>query len=118
MFNLFHFFPGEVILNQKLDAEVKTTYNFLVYAFDGLNLIERYSTVKIQNVDDEVPKIVTTENRYYDRKNKLFKYEIDENASIGHFLNERESHMQFEVLLTQITKSTFFSIKLRCFYFQ
>lgn len=71
-----------------------------------MNLIERYSTVHVLNVDDEMPKIITTGNRYYDEEHECFDFEVNENASIGHVLNEQKNRMQFDVILA-LSKSIF-----------
>ena len=56
---------GRVQLNQKLDYELKNSYSYIAYAFDGMNLIERLATIQVTNVDDEPPKIVTATNRNF-----------------------------------------------------
>ncbi len=76
---------GKVELNQKLDYELKNSYSYIAYAFDGTNLIERLATIQVTNVDDEPPKIVTNTNRNF--RSDRFEYEVLENMSVGFMLN-------------------------------
>ena len=84
-------------MNKKLDFEKRRFYRYLAYAFDGQNLIERISTIEVIDKDDEPPKIVTSGNKYYNNENDIFNFEIEENASIGHILNDPNMKFLFEV---------------------
>jgi hypothetical protein len=79
---------GEVILNRKVDYEKKNTYEYLTYAFDGQNLIEKYNIIQVTDVDDEKPQINTTHSAY-STENKQFEFKVYENSSIGDIINPR-----------------------------
>ncbi len=81
-------FIGRVILKEKLDYEKKKLYEYLVYAFDGANLIERLSSIEITDVDDEPPQI-DTNNRNYNAFKRRFEFNVFENASVGYVLNTK-----------------------------
>lgn len=78
---------GEVILDKQLDYETKHTYNYLVYAYDGVNLLEKYSLIEVTDVDDEKPEIDTENNVMYNTVDKQFEFTIYENASVGEIIN-------------------------------
>ncbi|RNA01642.1 Cadherin [Brachionus plicatilis] len=77
---------GEVILDKELDYEKRQSYNYLAYAYDGANLLEKYSTIEITDVDDEKPEIVTLHSNY-NLTTKQFEFKIFENTSIGEVIN-------------------------------
>lgn len=77
---------GRVVLKEPLDYETKKLYKYIVYAFDGTNLIERLSSIEVIDVDDEPPKIDTNHPNYNKAKNR-FEFEVLEDASIDHVLN-------------------------------
>jgi hypothetical protein len=83
-------YVGIVTLNQNLDYEKRNSYNYLVYAYDGVNLIERMVHIIIIDVDDEKPEIL--KNKYFNKEMQRFEFEIAENASVGFFLNEFNEH--------------------------
>lgn len=78
---------GEVIVNAKIDYEQKSSYQYLTYAYDGFNLIERYSTIDILDVDDEPTQIETQTNPNYNSSSDRFVFIVPENASIGSIIN-------------------------------
>lgn len=74
----------------------------LAYAFDGSNLIERFATILVQNIDDEIPTISKSDNKYYNPETNAFEFEVLESASIGHFLNDHSSPFEFKDLDTSL----------------
>jgi hypothetical protein len=88
---------GEVILNRKLDFETKNSYSYLTYAFDGENLIEKYSNIEITDVDDEKPIIDTSNKIIYDDKMKRFHFKINENLSINDIINPLSNNTNIKI---------------------
>ncbi|CAF0762269.1 unnamed protein product [Brachionus calyciflorus] len=79
---------GEVILDKELDYEKKQTYKYLTYTYDGSNLLEKYSTIEIIDVDDEKPEI-KIDHSNYNLTTKQFEFQIYENVSIGEIINTK-----------------------------
>jgi hypothetical protein len=92
-------FIGMVQVKEKLDYEKKKSYTYLVYAFDGANLIERLSIVDVMDVDDE-PPVIDIKNSNYNILKKRFEFKIFENSSVGYILNS-ESPIGFFDIDTQ-----------------
>jgi hypothetical protein len=88
---------GEVILNRKLDFETKNSYSYLTYAFDGENLLEKYSNIEITDVDDEEPVIDTSNKIIYDDKLKRFHFKINENLSINDIINPSSNSTNIKI---------------------
>jgi hypothetical protein len=95
---------GQVILDTKLDYETKKSYQYLTYAFDGVNLIERYTSIEIVDIDDEIPRIETTQNSVYNQTSKQFEFFLNENLSIGAIINPGQNRIRFSDNDTQITQ--------------
>ena len=93
---------GKVELARELDYEKEKSYKYLTYAFDGENLIEKYSTIEVTDVDDEKPVIVT-KHPNYDPIKKTFEFKIFENASLGDVLNSN-NRIVFEDVDTQTSQ--------------
>jgi len=93
------FKTGKVFLNKKLDFEQREEYTFLTYAYDGFNLLERFSTIRVVDVDDELPIIVTSDNKNFNVKTNSFEFKVSESVSIGHNLNDPTSPFIFSVIL-------------------
>lgn len=79
-------FLGKVVLKQKLDYEKKRQFNYLVYAFDGSNIIERLSSIEVTDVDDE-PPVIDTNHVDYSPIRQRFEFKVYENESVGYVLN-------------------------------
>ena len=94
---------GEVVLNTKLDYEKKKSYQYLTYAYDGANLIERYTSIDVADVDDEVPRIVTEDNENFNLSSNRFEYFLHENVSIGSVVNA-QMPIRFKDMDTQLTQ--------------
>lgn len=88
---------GEVFLSRKLDFETKNSYSYLTYAFDGNNLIEKYSNIEIIDVDDEKPVIDTSNKAIYDHKMKRFHFRICENLSINDIINPSSNYTNIKI---------------------
>jgi len=79
----------------------------LAYAYDGKNLLERFSTVQIVDIDDEPPIIATSNNKNFNPATSSFEFQVSESVSIGHILNDLTSPFTFNVntfLLSNTTK--------------
>ena len=91
---------GEVILAQELDFEKENSYTYLTYAFDGENLIEKYSSIEVRDVDDEKPSI-NTNHPNYNKLKQAFEFKFYENAALGEVLNENNNRLEFTDVDTQ-----------------
>ena len=85
-----HTWIGEVFLNASLDYETKTHYSYLAYAFDGTNMLEKYSSVEVSDVDDERPRIHTASHPAFNATLGAFRFRINETASINDIINPSE----------------------------
>ena len=95
-----HNWIGDVYLNVHIDYETKRSYQYLTYAYDGVNLIERFTNVQIADLDDERPRILTSTNLNFSNVTARFEYSIYENISIGTVINV-DSLIQFFDVDTQ-----------------
>jgi hypothetical protein len=91
---------GEVSVDGEIDYEKKKSYQYLTYAFDGVNLIERYTSIQVTDVDDEAPVIVAEGNARFDAATSRFEYSVYENISIGEIVN-RDALINFVDVDTQ-----------------
>jgi hypothetical protein len=90
-------FIGEVTVNAKLDYEAKRSYQYLTYAFDGFNLLERYTSIEILDLDDEPPHILSNGNSDFNVTADRFEYNVYENISIGSIVNDRANISLFDI---------------------
>lgn len=98
---------GEVVLDKELDYEKKQSYNYLTYAYDGSNLLEKYSIIEITDVDDEKP-VINLDHANYNVQNKQFEFRTFENMSIGEVVNSNQ-----RILFTDIdTQNSQLTIRL------
>jgi hypothetical protein len=93
-------FYGEVTVSGQLDYEKKKSYQYLTYAYDGFNLIERYTSVQVTDLDDEVPAILTDSNARFNTATNRFEFAVFENISIGEIVN-RDALIVFSDVDTQ-----------------
>jgi hypothetical protein len=93
---------GEVYLSRPVDYETKSSYEYLTYAYDGENLIEKYSIVTITDVDDEKPQINRTHSNY-NALAKRFEFKVYENVSIGEVINAEQA-INFTDVDTQLSQ--------------
>ena len=60
-------------------------------------MLERFSTIQVLDVDDELPSIDKASNKYFNAVTNSFDFEVSESVSIGHTLNELSSPFTFRV---------------------
>ena len=98
-------------MEKPLDFERKKTYNYLSYAFDGFNLLEKYSLIEVIDVDDEKPTVETRGNTGWNQQTKRFEFSVFENASVGEIVNPGRS-IRFTDVDTQNSQLTIRLINL------
>lgn len=103
---------GEVILDKPVDYETKKTYAYLTYAYDGHNLLEKYSLVEIMDEDDTPPVVITSNNTAWNNMTKEFEFSVYENASVGEVLNPGASIIRFKDVDTTPSQLTINLINL------
>lgn len=77
----------------------------MTYAYDGFNLLEKYSLVEVTDVDDEKPTVEKRNNTGWNAMAKRFEFSVFENASVGEIINAGRS-IRFNDVDTQSSQLT------------